>query len=166
MLARGMSKKVKKKIAKAVIFFCLYFNSVALYSAKTLSLRKEVIRRIDALEMWIWRRMERISWSEKITNEEILRRVGEKRSMVETIVRKKKNCIGHIMRGDGLMKEVVEGKIEGKRGRGRKRVGMIDELMENEQYRDFNSSEKGRGRARVESLATKDLPCGRTLKKK
>ena len=62
--------------------------------------------------------MERISWTEKITSEEVLRRVGEKRSMVETIVRRKK--IGHIMRGDGLMKEVMEGKMEGKRGRGRK----------------------------------------------
>ena len=60
--------------------------------------------------------MERISWTKKITNEEVLRRVGEKRSMVETIVRRKKNWIGHIMRGDGLMKEVIEGKMEGKRG--------------------------------------------------
>ena len=49
--------------------------------------------------------------------------MGEKRSMVETIVRKKKNWIEHIMRGDGLMKEVVEGKMEGKRGdRGRNKV--------------------------------------------
>ena len=58
--------------------------------------------------------MERISWTEKITNEEVLRRVGEKRSMVEIIVRRKKNwigIIGHIMRGDRLMKEVMEGKI-------------------------------------------------------
>ena len=54
--------------------------------------------------------------------------------MVETIVRRKKNWIGHIMRRDGLMKEVMEGKMEGKRGRGRKRIGMIDELMINEQY--------------------------------
>ena len=81
--------------------------------------------------------MERISWTEKITNEEVLRRVGEKRSMVETIVRRKKNWIGHIMRGDALMKEVMEGKMEGKRGRGRKRIGMIDELMENKQYGDL-----------------------------
>ena len=73
--------------------------------------------------------MERISWTEKITNEEILRKVGEKRSMVETIVRRKKNWIGHIMRGDGLMKEVMERKMEDKRERGRKRIGMIDELM-------------------------------------
>ena len=81
--------------------------------------------------------MERISWIEKITNEDVLRRVGENRSMVETIIWRKKNWIGHIMRGDGLMKEVVEGKMEGKRGRGRKRIGMIDELMENIQYGDL-----------------------------
>ena len=42
------------------------------------------------------------------------------------------------MRGDGLMKEVMEGKMEGKRGSGRKRIGMIDELMENERYGDLN----------------------------
>jgi hypothetical protein len=143
LLTRGMSKEVKKKIVKTVIW------SVALYSAETWSLRKEDIRRIEALEMWIWRRMERISWTEKITNEEVLRRVGEKRSMVETIVRRKKNWIGHIMRGDGLMKEVMEGKMEGKRGRGRKRIGMIDELMENKQYGDLKRRAEDRQGWRV-----------------
>ena len=90
--------------------------------------------------------MERISWTDKITNEEVLRRVGEKRSMVETIVRRKKNWIGHIMRGDGLMKEVLEGKMEGKRGRGRKRIGMIDDLLEKKRYGDL----KRRGENRQE----------------
>ena len=113
------------------------------------SFRKDDIRGIEALEMWIWRRMERISWTEKITNEEVLRRVGEKRSMVETIVRRKKNWIGHIMRGDGLMKEVMEGKMEGKRGRGRKRIGMIDELMENKQYGDLKRRAEDRQGWRV-----------------
>ena len=89
-----MSNEVEKKIVKTVIW------SVALYSAEAWSLRKEDMRRTEALEMWIWRRMERISWTEKISNEEVLRRVGEKRSMADTIVRRKKNWIGHIMRGD------------------------------------------------------------------
>ena len=62
MLTRGMNKEVKKKIVKTVIW------SVALYSAETWWLRKEDIR-IEALEMWIWRRMERISWTDKITTE-------------------------------------------------------------------------------------------------
>ena len=131
LLTRGMSKVVKKKIVKTVIW------SVDLYSAETWSLRKKDMRRIEALEMWIWRRMERISWTEKITNEEVLRRVEEKRSMVETIIRRKKNWMGHIMRGDGLMKEVMEGKMEGKKGPGRKRIGMIDDLIEKERYGDL-----------------------------
>ena len=63
--------------------------------------------------------------------------VGEKRLMVETRIRRKKNWIGHIMRGDGLMKEVMEGKMEGKRGPGRKRIGMIDDLIEKERYGDM-----------------------------
>ena len=69
--------------------------------------------------------------------------------MVETIVRRKKNWIGHIMRGDGLMKEVMEGKMVGKRGRGRKRIGMIDELMENEQYGDLKRRAEDRQGWRV-----------------
>ena len=66
--------------------FTSIFEWLTNNSAETWSLRKEDIRRIEVLEMWIWRRMERISWTEKITNEEVLRRVGENRSMVETIV--------------------------------------------------------------------------------
>ena len=96
LLTRRMSKEVKKKIVKMVTW------SVALYSTETWSLRKEDIRRIEALEMWIWRRMERISWTEKIANEEALRRVEEKGPMVETMVRRNKNLIGHIMRGKKL----------------------------------------------------------------
>ena len=42
---------------------------------------------------------------------------------------RKKNWIGHILRGDGLLKEVMEGRMEGKRGRGRPRIGMLDELI-------------------------------------
>ena len=51
---------------------------MALYSTESWSLRKQAIRRIEAFEMWIWRRMERISWKEKRTNEEVLNIVGEK----------------------------------------------------------------------------------------
>jgi len=78
--------------------------------------------------MWIWRKMERVSWKDRRTNEEILNMIGEKRSMVETIVKRKKNWIGHIIRGDGLLKDVIEGRMEGKPVRRRKRIGMIDDL--------------------------------------
>ena len=48
------------------------------------------------------------------------------------------------MRGDGLIKEVMEGKMEGKRGRGRKRTGMIDEFMDNKQYGDLKRGAEDR----------------------
>jgi len=55
---------------------------------------------------------------------------GERRKIIETIVNRKNNWIGHILRGDGLLQYVIEGRMEEKRTRGRRKIGMIDELME------------------------------------
>ena len=62
--------------------------------------------------MWIWRRLENISWEQKIRNEEVLRRVKENRCLITTIYRRQKNWIGHILRGDGLLKDVIEGRFK------------------------------------------------------
>jgi len=124
LLRRKMSLRVKKSIVKTVVW------SVALYGCETWALKKDEIRRLEALEMWIWRRMERVSWKDKKTNEEVLNAVGEQRSIIETIIRRKKNWMGHILRGEGLLKYVMEGRMEGKRPRGRRRIGMIDDLKE------------------------------------
>ena len=69
--------------------------------------------------MWIWRRIERSSWAQKVTNEEVLERVGTDRQLINVLRNRKKRWIGHILRGEGLLKEVIEGRMEGKRGRGR-----------------------------------------------
>ena len=126
-----MGRKVKKKIVKAIVW------SVALYGAETWTLRKNEVRWIEAFETWVWRRMEKISWREHITNEEVMARVGETRQLVDIIARRKKNWIGHILRGEGMLKEVIEGRMLGKRPRGRKRIGMLDELQEKESYGDM-----------------------------
>jgi len=124
LLRRNMSIPVKKSIVKTVVW------SVALYGCETWALKKDDIQRLNALEIWIWRRMERVGWKDKKTNEEILNAVGEKRSIIEMILRRKKNWIGHILRGGGLFKDVIEGRMEGKRPRGRRRIRMIDDLKE------------------------------------
>ena len=80
--------------------------------------------------MWVWRRMEKISWKDLKTNDEVLHLVEEERNFVVTIEKRKKNWIGHIVRGNGLLKLVLEGRMEGKGPRGRPRIGMIDELKE------------------------------------
>ena len=124
LLVRSMNIKTKKRIIKAVVW------SVAMYGCETWTMRKDTIQRLKALEMWIWRRMEKVSWKDRKTNEEVLQTIGEKRSLIETIVNRKKNWIGHILRGDGLMKDVMEGRMEGKRVRGRRRKGMLDDLID------------------------------------
>ena len=93
--------------------------------------------------MWMWRRMEKISWTEKITNEEVLERVGEERQLIKLIRNRKKNWVGHVLRGDLLLKEVMEGRMEGKRGRGRPRIGMLDELIV-ESYGDMKRMAENR----------------------
>jgi hypothetical protein len=100
-----------------------------LNGSETWTLRKEDIRKLEALAMWLWRRMEKISWTDKITNEEVLERVGINRQLMSELRHRKKNWMGHILRGDGLLKEVIEGRMEGKRIRGRRRLGMLDDLI-------------------------------------
>ena len=131
LLTRGLRKETKKRIIKALVW------SVALYGCETWTLRMDEKRRLEALEMWLWRRMEKISWTEHISNDEVFRRVGEKRILLDKIVERQKNWIGHILRGDGLMRDVIEGRMEGQRTRGRRRIGMLDILMEGDKYHDM-----------------------------
>ena len=60
----------------------------------------------------------------------MLKRVDENRCLMKTVYKRKKNWIGHVLRGDGLLRDVLEGRMMGKRVRGRPRIGMLDELME------------------------------------
>jgi len=76
---------------------------------------KNDTQQLRALEMWIWRKMETIKWNVMKTNEQVLSAVGERREIFETIVNRKKNWIGHILRGDELLKDVIEGRMELKR---------------------------------------------------
>ena len=65
----------------------------------------------------------------KKNNEEVLRPVGEERCMLEVIAKRKQAWIGYVVRGDGLLKLVIEGSMEGRRPRGRPRMDMNDDIM-------------------------------------
>ena len=85
-------------------------------------MNSDMIQRIEAFEMWVWRRMEKVSWTERKTNEEVLTMMGERRQLIRRIIKTKKRWIGHVLRGNGLLKEVIEGRIDGRRPRGRKKT--------------------------------------------
>ena len=82
-----MSRTVKKKIVKSVVW------SVALCRAEKWTLWKDDARRLNSLQMCLWRRMKKISCKEKRTNEEVLDIVKEKRILVDVILQRKKNWI-------------------------------------------------------------------------
>jgi hypothetical protein len=63
--------------------------------------------------MWCWRRMEKISWTDRVRNEEVLYRVKEDRNILHKIKRRHAYWNGHILRRNCLLKHVIEGKLEG-----------------------------------------------------
>src|SRR6218665_1902005 len=76
--------------------------------------------------------------------------VQEERSLMDVIWSRKKNWIGHILRGESLLREVIEGRMIGKRQRGRKRLGMLNEFLKESSY-ICGTKEKGRKQERVEN---------------
>jgi len=84
--------------------------------------------------MWCWWRMEKVSWTDRVRNEEVLLRVKEQRNILHEIRKGKANWIGHILRRNFLLQRVIEGKIKGGievTGRqGRRRRKLLDDLQE------------------------------------
>jgi hypothetical protein len=88
--------------------------------------------------MWYWRRMEKISWTDRVRNEEVLLRVKDHRNILHEISKRKANWIGHSLRRNCLLQQVVEGKIKGRievtGRRGRRRRKLLDDLKERRGY--------------------------------
>ena len=72
--------------------------------------------------------MEKVSWLEKVTNEEALRRVNEDRQILNSIWQRKHRWIGHVLRHYRLLQEIIEGRMKGKPTRGRRRIHMLHNL--------------------------------------
>ena len=80
LASRKLRLKTRKRLVRC------YVLSTLLYAAETWTINKEVEKRINAFEMWLFRKMLRISYQDHITNEEMLRSVHEKRTLLQTII--------------------------------------------------------------------------------
>ena len=78
--------------------------------------------RLQAAEMWFYRRMLKVSWVEKVSNAEVLRRAGVQQDLVLKVIHRQISFIGHVLRKGQLEEAALTGRIEGKRARGRKEV--------------------------------------------
>jgi len=90
-----------------------YIWSIVLYGAETWTLRAVVQKHLESFEMWCWRRMEKISWTDRVRNGEVLLRVEEQRNILHEIRKRKANWIGHILHRNCLLQWVTEGWIQG-----------------------------------------------------
>jgi chorismate mutase len=108
--------------------------------------------------MWCRRRMEKISFTDHVRNEEVLRRVKEQRNILHEISKLKANCIGHIVRRNCLLQKIIEGKIKGgievTIRRGRRRRKLLYDLKERRGYSQLKEEALDRT---VESLLWKRL---------
>jgi hypothetical protein len=86
--------------------------SIALYGAETWTVWTADRKSLESFGSWYWRRQEKISWTDRVKNEDVLRRVKKEKNFLHAIKRRKANWIGHIQRRNCL-KNVIEGKVEG-----------------------------------------------------
>jgi len=109
-----------------------YIWSIALYGAETWTFRALDQKHLESFEMWCWRRMEKISWTDHVRNEDVLLRVKEQRYILHGIRKRKANWIGNILRRNCLLRRVIEGKIKGEievtGRRGRRRRKLLNDL--------------------------------------
>jgi len=133
---------LRKKLIKCYIW------SMALYGAETWTLRATDQKYLESFEMWCWRRMEKISSTDHVRNEEVLLRVNEQRNILHEIRKREANWIVHILRRNCLLKQVIEGKINGEmevaRRRGRRRKKLLDDLKDRRGYSHLKEEALGR----------------------
>ena len=81
----------------------------------------------NSFQMWIYRRISRTPWTDKVTNQHVLQKTNIKiTELVQMIRTRKAKFYGHIRRHDSLQRVILEGKVKGKRGRGRKRTSWTE----------------------------------------
>ncbi len=130
----NISMDTRKRILKC------YVLSILTYGSECWTISQLMEARLEAAEMWFLRRMLKIPWTDRVSNEEILRRSNGQRSLLKAIRKGQMEFLGHVMRKGGLENLSLTGRIQGKRARGRQRMTYMESLCKwmNTQLRDGN----------------------------
>ena len=112
-------------LVKAVVF------AVVTYGCESWTIKKAECQRIDAFELWCWRRLLRVPWTARRSNKSILKEISPEYSLEGLMLKLKLRHFGHLMRrADSFEKTLVLGKIEGRRKRGRQRMRWLDGITD------------------------------------
>ena len=115
--SRDITLSTKVHLVKAVVF------PVVMYGCESWTIKKAERQRIDAFELWCWRRLLRVPWTARRSNQTILKEISPENSLEGRMLNLKLQYFGHLMRSAyALEKPLMLGKIEGRKRRGRQRM--------------------------------------------
>ena len=140
--SRNISLNTRMRLTKCYVW------STLLYGAETWTITKTLTKRIDAFEIWTYRRMLRILWKEYKPNEEVLNMMKTSLKLMKIIKKSKCEYFGHFIRPNSIQRLLLEARIDGKRGRGRPRTMCMDNIKDwlnlsyNECIRNAENREK------------------------
>ena len=123
--SRDITLPTKVHLVKAMVF------PVVMYGCESWTVKKAEHRRIDVFELWCWRRLLRVPWTARRSNQSILKEISPEYSLERLMLRLKLQFFGHLMqRTDSFEKTLILGKIEGRRRRGRQRMRWLDGITD------------------------------------
>ena len=119
--SRDITLPTKVRLVKAMVF------PVVMYGCESWTIKKAEHQRIDAFELWCWRRLLRVPWTVMRSNQSILMEISPEYSLEGLMLKLKLQYFGHLMqRDDSFEKTLMLGKIEGRRRRGPQRMRWLD----------------------------------------
>ena len=122
--SRDITLLTNVHLVKAIVF------PVVMYGCESWTIKKAENWRIDTLELWCWRRLLRVPWITRRSNQSILKEISPEYSLEGLTVKLKLQYLGHLMRTDSLEKTPVLGKIEGRKKRGWQRIGWLNGITD------------------------------------
>ena len=122
--SRDITLPTKVHLVKAIVF------PVVMFGCESWIIKKAECRRIDAFELWCWRRLLRVPWTARTSNQSILKEISPEYSLEGLMLKLKLQYFGHLMqRADSFEKTLMLGKIEGRR-RGQQRIRWLDGITQ------------------------------------
>ena len=123
--SRDITLPTKVRLVKAMVF------PVVKHGCESWTIKRAECRRIDAFELWCWRRLLRIPWTARRSNQSILKEISPVYSLEGQMLKLKLESFGHLMRrADSLGKTLMLRKIEGRRRRGQQRMRWVDGITD------------------------------------
>ena len=123
--SRDITLPTKVRLVKAMVF------PVVMYGCESRTVKKAECRRIDAFELWCWRRLLRVPWTARRFNQSLLKEISPGCSLEGMILKLKLQYFGHLMqRTDSLEKTLMLGKTEARRRRGQQRMRWLDGITD------------------------------------